>query len=325
MRASLLAPALILAAGLCVPFAPSGSARAEAQGHAAAPASAPNDLDRLLGRLDSEERALRTEQAELGPKLDLTRRRMVARGRAYYRLMHAGLLPAGAGFDALVDHAVQVERTRMALERDLVSESSLLKRGGEIEARLARIRAERAPLDVQREAMARARMALQESDERRAAFARAFETSTRPDAMAIYGADTGPVEADAKAGFRALKGRLPFPIAGRAEVKKISRNGGAPGVELLAAAGSPVRAVAAGRVAFADRYDEYGLTVIVDHGDRYYSLYANPRSTEVHAGDSVPSGGRIGLVGGDGSHGTALYFELRHNASIVDPSPWLGI
>src|SRR5207244_37728 len=112
----------------------------------------------------------------------------------------------------------------------------------------------------------RARMALQESDERRAAFARAFETSARPDAMAIYGADTGPMEVDAKAGFRALKGRLPFPIAGRAEVKKVSRPGG-PGVELSAAPGAAVRAVAAGRVAFADRYDEYGLTVILDHGD----------------------------------------------------------
>jgi septal ring factor EnvC (AmiA/AmiB activator) len=31
------------------------------------------------------------------------------------------------------------------------------------------------------------------------------------------------------------------------------------------------------------------------------------------------------VVGGDGSHGTALYFELRHNASTLDPAPWLGI
>jgi septal ring factor EnvC (AmiA/AmiB activator) len=83
--------------------------------------------------------------------------------------------------------------------------------------------------------------------------------------------------------------------------------------------------VAAGRVAFADRYDDYGLTVILDHGDHYYSLYANLRSTEVRAGDGLPSGGRIGMVGGDGTHGTALYFELRHKASTLDPSPWLGI
>jgi len=321
VRRALIAPALVVAAGLLVPFAPEGSARADA---GAQSASAPNELDRLLVRFDGEERALRSEQGEIGPKLDLTRKRMIARGRAYYRLVHAGLLPAGAGFDALVDHAARAERTRMALERDLVAEGVLVKRSAEIDARLARLRAERAPLEVQREAMSRARMALQETEERRMAFARAFETSARPDAMAVYGADTGPIEADAKAGFRSLKGRLPFPIAGRAEVKKVSR-GGTPAVELSASAGAAARAVAAGRVAFADRYDDYGLTVIVDHGDRYYSIYANLRSAEVRAGDSISSGGRIGVVGGDGTHGTALYFELRHNASTLDPAPWLGI
>jgi murein DD-endopeptidase MepM/ murein hydrolase activator NlpD len=321
MRRALIAPALVIATGLLVPFAPERAAHADAS---ASVATAPNELDRLLARFEGEERALRTELGEIAPKLEITRKRMVARGRAYYRLMRAGLLPAGGGFDALVDHAAHVERTRMALERDIVGEAALIKRSGEIEARLARIRAERAPLEVQREAMARARMALQEVDERRAAFARAFETSTRPDAMAVYGADTGPIEADTKAGFRSLKGRLPFPIAGRAEVKKVSRYGG-PGVELLASSGAAARAVAAGRVAFADRYDDYGLTVILDHGDHYYSVYANLRSTEVRAGDGLPSGGRIGMVGGDGTHGTALYFELRHKASTLDPSPWLGI
>ena len=92
MRRAFLGPLLIMGTGLLVPFAPAGSARADvAQG------SAPNDLDRLLGRFENEERALRAELVEVAPKLDVTRRRMVARGRSYYRMVHAGLLPAGAG------------------------------------------------------------------------------------------------------------------------------------------------------------------------------------------------------------------------------------
>jgi septal ring factor EnvC (AmiA/AmiB activator) len=282
-----------------------------------------SEIERLLVKAEAEERALAAELEEARPRLDVTRRRIVARGRGYYRLVRAGLLPAGGGFDALVDHAAHVERTRRALGRDVTTEAALAKRVVEIEARLARLRAERGPLELQREALERARVALQVTDERRAAFSRAFETSVRPDAVAIYGTDLGPA-AEERAGFRALKGRLPFPIAGRAEVNRVHRSGG-PAVDLVAPTGSAVRSVAAGRVAFADRQDEYGLTVILDHGDHYYSLYASLGSADVHIGDSVSAGARIGTVGSVDGTPPRCTFEIRHKASTLDPGPWLGL
>ena len=286
---------------------------------------APNDLDRVLGRYDAEERALRTELEGVGPKLDVTRQRIAARGRAYYRHVRAGLLPAGGGFDALVDHAARVERTRRALERDVALEASLRKQSVELASRLQRVRAERAPLEVHREAMLHARTALKEAEERRAAFTRAFESSSQPpDYMAIYGADVGPTDIDARAGFRALKGRLSFPVAGRAEVRRVQR-AGVPGMEFAAAAGTAVRCVAPGRVVFADRVEDYGLAVVVDHGDHYNSVYANLGSTELHAGDPIAASGRIGTVGADGSRSPALYFELRKSGATIDPGPWLGL
>jgi septal ring factor EnvC (AmiA/AmiB activator) len=281
------------------------------------------DVDQQLARADADEQRLAADLDDARPRRDLAHRRILARGRAYYRLVRAGLLPAGGGFDALVDHAAHVERIRRSLERDVAEESALTKRIGELETKLARVRADRAPLAVQREALHRARQALQEADERRAAFARAFETSVRPDAVAIYGTDMGPAP-DAQAGFRSLRGRLPFPIAGRAEVNRINRGGG-PAVELVAPGGTAVRSVAAGRVAFADRQDGYGLIVIVDHGDHYYSLYGSLGSSDVHAGDSVPSGARLGTVGSIDGSPPRLYFEIRHNASTLDPGPWLGL
>jgi murein hydrolase activator len=322
-RTALVPLAIVLLVG-ALPGA--GPALADASPGAPISASAPNELDRLLARTDAEEQSLKTEMVDLGPKLDLVRKRMRARGRAYYRLIRAGLLPAGGGFDALVDHAAHVERARMALERDVAAEASLMHRTTEIDARLARLRESRAPLELQREAMSRARAALQETEERRSAFARAFETSQRPDSVAIYGADLGPTDADARSGFRALKGRLPFPIAGRAEVRRVNRSGASgPGVELVASIGAAVRSVAAGRVAFADSYDDHGITVILDHGDHYYSVYSNLGSAEVRAGESVSSGGRIGVVGAGNGRGAALYFEIRHSAATLDPSSWLGL
>jgi septal ring factor EnvC (AmiA/AmiB activator) len=281
------------------------------------------ELERDLAHAESDEHNLAAELDEARPRLETTRRRLMARGRAYYKLVRAGLLPAGGGFDALVDHAAKVERARRSLERDVLAEATIVKHVAEIEGKLARARADKAPLMLQREAVSRARQALQEADERRAAFARAFETSVRPDAVAVYGTDMGPV-ADPTAGFRALRGRLPFPIAGRAEVERVQGASG-PAFELLAPFGTIVRSVAAGRVAYADRQDEYGLTVIVDHGDRYYSLYASLGSADVRSGDAVPALSRIGTVGNVDGRRPRLYFELRHHATTIDPGPWLGL
>lgn len=282
------------------------------------------DFEGLLRKLDDEQRGLEDELGRIDPALDTVRRRILARGRAYYRHLHAGLLPVGEGFDALVDHAARVERVRRALERDMAEESGLVKRRAELGDRLLRLRAERAPLELQREAMARARRALEAEEERRAAFARAFETSSRSDHVAIYGADTGPRDADARLGFAAQKGHLIFPVTGRAEVKRAHHHG-VTGLDLFAQPGAAVRSVAGGRVVFADRYDTYGLTVIVDHGDRYYSVYAHLGGTELKAGDPVATGARVGTAPTTGGANEAVYFEIRRGAEPIDPGPWLGL
>ncbi|EYF06667.1 murein hydrolase activator EnvC family protein [Chondromyces apiculatus] len=325
-RAALLLLAALTVSGASGARAPAGAVPASLLGD--------NDLDRLLAKLTADEKALTTELGAIGPDIATTRARMVARGRAYYRGLRAGFLPAGGGFDALVDHAARVERLRLSLERDIAHEGDLTRRGAEITDQLVRVRAERAPLEVKREAMNRARVALAQEEDRRAAFARAFETSVRPEHVAIYGAaggvggaggPGGPSDTDGRAGFRGLKGRLPFPIAGRAEVRPLTRRGShVPGLSLAASASAPVRSVAAGRVAFADTYADYGLTVIVDHGDRYYSLYAGLGAVDVRVSDQVVSGARVGAVGEGGAEGQ-IYFELRHGAEAIPAGEWFGL
>lgn len=285
--------------------------------------NAVSDFERMIIRIDDEQKVLEAELASIDPRLETVRKRILARGRAYYRHVHAGLLPVGEGFDALVDHAAKVERVRRALERDVVQEADLIKRKETIRTRLDRLAAERAPLDVQREAMVRAKRALDAEEERRAAFARAFETSSKPDYVAIYGADSGPRDGDTKLSFASQKGRLHFPVAGRAEARK-STTHGVTGVEFVTSLSAAVRSVAAGRVVFADRYDAYGLTVIVDHGDRYYSVYANLGGTDARVGDLVGAGVRIGTSPSSGKD-EAVYFEIRRGSTPEDPGPWLGM
>src|SRR5262249_34485711 len=156
--------------------------------------------------------ALQAELDAIPRDLERVRARILARGRAYVRQVRSGLLPIGSGFDALVDCMARVERMRRALERDAALETELSHRGAALAERLSKLRIEKAPLDLQREAMDRARVALHEAEERKAAFERAFETSVRPNEhIAIYGAEMGPNDLDTRAGFRSLRGRAPMP------------------------------------------------------------------------------------------------------------------
>jgi murein hydrolase activator len=170
----------------------------------------PVDVDLLLRRYDAEEKAIAQELERIDGLLVELDQRTIARGRIYYKKVRAGLLPAGGGFDELVDHAASVERARLALSRDLEQQTAMQKRRSELGDRLTQLKAGRAPLEVHRQAMQRAKTALRQADERRVAFDRAFESSTStPDYVAIYGADVRPSEGDRAAGFEAMMGKLP--------------------------------------------------------------------------------------------------------------------
>jgi len=100
--------------------------------------------------------------------------------------------------------------------------------------------------------------------------------------------------------------------------------GTSQGVLIGAPAGTSVRAVADGRVVFADWMNGYGLIVIVDHGNGTMSLYAHNEALLRDVGDSVRRGDAVASVGNSGVAGRpALYFELRRNGQPVNPASWL--
>jgi septal ring factor EnvC (AmiA/AmiB activator) len=296
----------------------------------------PDVSDRALLDLQQDQSKLLAELDSIAGKETAVKLRMLARGRAVYRLVRVGLLPAGGGFGSLFDHAVKMERARRALDDDMAEFKSLGDRKIAVAHKLDDIATRKAPLELEREVAAKARELLGEAEDRRRAFERAFETSTGAgDYVAIYGGGMGgPLgpEPAGPDGFRGMKGRLPFPIAGRAEIRTVRRQGASgPGLEMMAPVGTPVRAVLAGRVAFADRYDPFGQIVILDHGDHYYTLMGDLAAIEVRVGDDLSAGAKVGTVGraaNDGAEGSGhagLYFEVRHGSSTVDPGPWLGL
>jgi murein hydrolase activator len=315
-------------------FAASAAALTQAADAPQAPAPSSNpaardlggNAERRLGELNREAQAGKVELDQLSKDTDAAHARTVSRGRVYVRLAKAGLLPVGGGFDAFVEHAVRLERLRSAIGRDIALERELSARRVTLGRRMLELETRRSTLETEVQAMAQAQTALLSEQDRADAFGRAFASSVGSAHTAVYGAGVGPGDPVAPAsGFGSLKGRLPFPITGRSEIKSARRAGSeGPGLEMFAPSGSVVRAVHAGRVAFADSYAAYGRTVILDHGGGYYTVSANLGAIDVKVGDDVPFGTRIGTVG-DGDGAARLYFEIREGTNTVAPTDWFGI
>jgi murein DD-endopeptidase MepM/ murein hydrolase activator NlpD len=96
------------------------------------------------------------------------------------------------------------------------------------------------------------------------------------------------------------------------------------GIDIAAPLGSPVRAVARGRVAFVGHLSDGAMVVIVAHADGLTSLYGHLDDAAlrppVRAGDGVEAGQTIGAVGLTGlTTGPHIHFSLWRSTEPIDP------
>jgi Peptidase family M23/Putative peptidoglycan binding domain len=97
------------------------------------------------------------------------------------------------------------------------------------------------------------------------------------------------------------------------------------GIDLVAPQGTPVASAAEGQIVWASfMAGGWGKLVIVAHKDGVESMYAHLSRIDVHVGDFVQTGERLGLVGATGdAAGPHLHFEVRVRGAAVDPLPAL--
>lgn len=97
------------------------------------------------------------------------------------------------------------------------------------------------------------------------------------------------------------------------------------GIDLAAAAGTPVYAPFAGEVLHVGPAGGCGTHVTVRHRPGLETLYCHLLEASVQPGDRIGAGDRIGSVGSTGnSTGPHLHLEVHVNGRAVDPSPWLA-
>lgn len=137
-------------------------------------------------------------------------------------------------------------------------------------------------------------------------------------------------EFPAGTGLEAMKGKLEWPVRGqvtggygKSKHPEFSAEVFRRGIDIEAPIGEEIRAVEKGRVVFAERFSGYGKMVIVDHGGRYFSIYAHLSEILTKLGDAVRRGETLGKVGDSESlAGSSLYFEMRKDGKSIDPLPW---
>ncbi|MPS75991.1 MAG: M23 family metallopeptidase [Microbacterium sp.] len=124
--------------------------------------------------------------------------------------------------------------------------------------------------------------------------------------------------------------RYPLPLGSWHVSRTIG--GGHNGIDMLAPAGTPIYAAAAGVVrASAENIGGYGVCVMLDSvigGQRVQTTYGHMLygSRQVQAGQSVAAGQLIGYVGSTGrSTANHLHFEVWINGGLVEPGNWLSI
>ncbi len=200
--------------------------------------------------------------------------------------------------------------------------AALLEQKKALDAQIASLNAQAARERAERKAQAKAATERDRTEHaRQTDIARDSKSNTSPATR------SAPLEEDESQSLPVIVNRgSAIPIQG-----KIIRGFGAPiaegdmqsqGILFAAPMNSPVRAVAPGKVVYADVMKGWGNLVIVRHVGGFLSLYAHNSRLLVQTGTRVNQGTELALSGQIDGRETGLYFEVRHGNDTINPARW---
>jgi septal ring factor EnvC (AmiA/AmiB activator) len=321
-----------------------------------------NATERYLTKLTEREAILGAEIRETEQRLDIARRdlearREILRHRLRYAYVHGKartleVLFSAGSFPGLLQRGAFLHRV-LRQEKVLVGEVEIRQAGVETalaelhskKEEVAALQQEKAGEKRQFESLrgkregdlASIRGQRAESERAAAELDRAAEQLRevmaeleRRRLASLRRADPVLAELDGQ-DFSRNRGRLPWPVDGRVigefgrhehpKYKTVTLNNG---LDIQAPAGSAVTSVGYGAVDMVKWLTGYGLSVIVNHGRGYYSIYSHLAAAHVSQGEMVNPGQALGSVGDTGSlKGTCLHFELREGRQAQNPRQWL--
>lgn len=290
--------------------------------------------EELVGRVDEVSRRIAASEQRVRSISFIARSRIVE----IYKHPDGGMVDAlllsesvgeAARRSGLVTRATRADRARieefLSLQKDLAEDKAVLD---ELSAAAARARAQVEAEELQLEET-QVKLAASKAEQER----RINELIAEVDALqkeeariqAMLAPTRGPGGSVPVGG----RGRFGWPVSGSVTSGFGQRCGSSgcrmhSGIDISAPVGTPVGASAAGTVVGAGDQGAYGLTVVIDHGDGFATLYAHLSSISVSSGQRVGRGTVVGAVGTTGNAtGPHLHFEIRYGGSPVDPMAYL--
>jgi murein hydrolase activator len=296
-------------------------------------------------RLAAEQAATEAEVAELGPRLERQQEELRTRLVALYRLgglsyvrLLLSLDEEGDPVEAMSMLGYLVSRDARLVSRFQETRKQLGRRQVELAAQKERWQGTRAEVERQRQAVAAAVVQKEQTIEK---LRRDEQTAERQIAeleekakrlqrlVEVLSQQKQGLDPDID--IRAVQGALPWPLRGKI-VERFGRQRNPKfatftvnnGIKVEAAPGTEVRAVFQGTVLFVQWFKGYGNLIILDHGNRVFSLYGNLKAPLVAVGDAVAAGQTIAGAGESEEAGAGyLYFEIRNDNRPEDPQKWL--
>lgn len=307
--------------------------------------------DKKLGELQQQERRLTGSMAEQQALLGrLLYQQYLGGAQEYLKLLLSSQDPNQASRD--LQYYQYIARSRAtwlaALRENFTALSAVSTATREQRAELKSLRAEQSAQKkaLEKEQHARQRVLgkisqqlrqqrreinrLQHDENRLAKLVdRLTKMLAQPKTNSLFRNDNLPDNRFDGSPFDQLKGKLTLPVKG-----EVTNQFGAPrpdstvlwkGLFLRTSAGQAVKAIATGRVVFADWLRGFGNLLIIDHGKGYMSLYGNNETLYKQVGDLLHGGDIVAAVGNSGGNeDSGLYFELRHESKPLDPIKWLA-
>ena len=131
--------------------------------------------------------------------------------------------------------------------------------------------------------------------------------------------------------FPKLKGQLEWPAQGRVITKfgrqwnpKLKTTTENPGIDIKGKPGSEIRSVLGGIVTTITFIRGFGTTIIIDHGNGFYTVYGHVTKVETYEDSQVRGGDVIAYMGDSSSiNGAQLHFEIWGQGKKLDPEKWL--
>jgi murein hydrolase activator len=287
------------------------------------------ELDQTVERVHALEKSLDAAR----PALARHARALYKLGElSYVRLLLSVDKPADffRGYRFVTTLARRDNERVTAFRKDLAAlaeqKAELEKRTAESIALRGQLIAARRRLDAQRKKKTELLTSIVEKKEIHAAY---VEELSRAESR-LEQLLSGLGEGDVSIPVAAFKGSLPWPLEGpvragfgRRKHPRFDTYTLHNGLEIASPPDVPVRAVYEGRVVWADRFRGYGLMVILDHGGKHLSIYAQLSELSVKVGQKVAAGDVVGLSGQGSLEEPGLYFEMRYQGRPEDPLDWL--